>query len=77
MGQNMKKLFLLSPDDIRRMRKLIHHLDRALCELIELKRVTTFDDQRQHYTPGECDLIEDASFIENQLEFHFKNNPDF
>ena len=77
MAQKMKKLFLLTPADIKHMQKLVRHLDRALCELVEIKRITTFDDQRRHYTPGECDLLEEASFIEHQLEFPLKGNSDF
>jgi hypothetical protein len=77
MAQKMKKLFLLTPADIKRMRKLVRHLDRALCELVEIKRVTTFDDQRRHYSPGECDLIEESAFVEYQLEFQLKDNSDF
>lgn len=74
MGNELKNLFLLTPADLKRMRKLVRHLDRALRELVELKRVTTFDDLRQSFPPHEADLIEESSFIEHQLAFHLKND---
>lgn len=77
MNKEIKNLFLLTPADIKRIRKLVRHLDRALSELIELKRITTFDDQRELYPPHESDLLEELSFIERQLEFDLKQNQNF
>lgn len=78
MGQEKQDLFLLTPREIKRMRKLVRHLERALRELIELKRITTFDDLRESFPPHESDLIEEASFIERQLASRFeKRNKDF
>jgi hypothetical protein len=74
MGSELKSLFLLTPADLKRMRKLIRHLDRALRELVELKRITTFDDLRESFPPHESDLIEESSFIEHQLAFHLKKD---
>ena len=60
------------------MRKLVRHLERALRELIELKRITTFDDLRESFPPHESDLIEEASFVERQLASRLKDrNQDF
>jgi len=67
-----KKLYLLTPTEIKRIRKLVRHLERALQELVEMKRITTFDDLRESFPPCESDLIEESSF-ENQLAFHFQN----
>lgn len=69
MKSELKNLYLLTPADLKRMRKLVRILDRALAELVELKRITTFDDQRPSYPPHESDLAEEASFIEQQLVF--------
>jgi hypothetical protein len=78
MASELKNLYLLTPDDLKRIRKLVRHLDRALRELVELKRITTFDDLRESFPPHESDLIEEASFIEHQLEFRLKKeNQDF
>jgi hypothetical protein len=78
MGKEIKNLFLLTSSDIRRIRKLVRHLDRALRELVELKRVTTFDDERDFYPSHESDLIEQASFIEHQLRFRLnQDNQEF
>ncbi len=78
MGKERKDLFLLSPREIKRMRKLVRHFERALQELIELKRITTFDDLRESYPPHESDLIEEASFVERQPASRFeKRNQDF
>lgn len=71
MKSELKNLYLLTPADLKRMRRLVRTLDRALIELIELKRVTTFDDERPSCPPHESDLIEEASFIEHQLVFPF------
>jgi hypothetical protein len=77
MANELKNLFLLTQTDIKRMRKLVHHLERALSELIELKRVTTFDQAIDPYPPHESDLIEEASFVSQQLAFHLKEKNDF
>ena len=77
MRKKSKQIYLLTPQDLKRISKLVRHLERAISELAELRRVTTHDDPRSHYTPNECDIIEEASFIKRQLEFQFKNNPNF
>lgn len=64
-----KSIYLLTSADIRRIRRLTKTLESALAELIELRRVTTFDDPRYHPTPHECDLIDEQSLLEYQLEF--------
>ncbi len=63
-----KNLYLMTPADIKRLRKLVRVLEKAIAELVELKRITTFDDQRNYHPPFESDLIEEQSFIEYQLE---------
>ncbi len=77
MKNSQKNLFLLTPLDIRRMQKLVRHLESAIAEIIELKRITTFDDQRRHYSPAESDLIEEVSFFEQQIPFNFGNDSKF
>jgi hypothetical protein len=72
MPNEMKNLFLLTSQDLKRIRKLTRHLDRALQELIQIKRITTFDDLRESYPPHQSDLAEEASFIEQQLAFWMK-----
>ncbi len=71
-----KKLYLLTPKDIRKIRSLVKILEKAIVELAELKRITTFDDDRRFYTPHESDLIEEQYFLEKQLEF-FPSEDDF
>lgn len=78
MPNEIKNLFILTPMDLKRIRKLVRHLDRALQELVELKRITTFDDVRESYPEHESDLIEESSFIEHQLGFRLRReNPEF
>jgi hypothetical protein len=74
--QKNKNLHLLAQEDIRKIKKLVRILEKALVELVELKRVTTFDDERNHYTPHASDLIEEQSYLEYQLEF-FPTKTDF
>ena len=77
MPSELKTLYLLSPADLKRMRKLVRLLDRALAELVVQKRITTFDDDRRSYPPCESDLIEEASFIDYQLAFPFIDKRDY
>lgn len=73
MARN-KNQFLLTSQDVRRIRKLTKTLELALADLIELRRITTFDDIRHHPNPYECDLIEEQSFLEYQIEFPTDNS---
>lgn len=75
MAKN-KNIYLLTSQDLRRIKKLARTLEMALAELIELKRITTLDDERRHYSPSESDLLEEQSFLEYQLEF-FPRNSEF
>lgn len=78
MGHEKQALFLLTPTEIKRMRKLVRHLERALQEIIELKRITTFDDLRESFPQHESDLIEEASFVRRNIAIQFKKrNQDF
>lgn len=74
MRSETKNLFLLTPADIKRVRKLVRYLDLSLRELIELKRITTFDDEREFYSAHESDLIEESSFLEDQLKFRLNHD---
>ncbi len=73
MGQKREDLFLLTPKEIKRMQKLVRHLERALTELIEIKRIATLDDLRASFPPHESDFIEEASFIEYELKTRLEN----
>lgn len=78
MKSETKNLFLLTSADIKRVRKLVRHLDSAIRELIELKRITTFEDERDFYSAHESDLIEESSFVEYQRTFRLnQDNQDF
>lgn len=77
MANELKKLFLLTPADLKRLRKLVRRLDDAITELIELKRITTFDDLREHYPPAESDFVEETSFVEYQYTFPIGDSRDF
>ena len=77
MADELKNLYLLTPADLKKMRRLIRHLDKALAELCELKRVVTFDQRPNPYPPHESDFIEEASFIEHQLNFCLQDNQEF
>jgi len=74
MASELKNLYLLTPSDLKRLRRLVRHLDKALAELIELKRITTFDADRESFPPHESDLIEETSFIEHQLAFQIRES---
>lgn len=74
MRSETKNLFLLTNADIKRIRKLVQHLDLALRELFELKRITTFDDERTFYSAHESDLIEESSFVGDQLKFQMNQD---
>lgn len=64
----MKNIYILSNTDIKKLKQLTRILEKALVELIELRRVTNFDDNvRNYYPPAESDLIEERSFLEYQL----------
>lgn len=77
MANELKNLFLLTTADLKRIRKLVRHLDKALAELIELKRITTFDDLRESYPPHESDFIEETAFLEYQYTFPVGDTSDF
>jgi hypothetical protein len=69
-----KNLYLLTPKDLRKIRNLVRILEKAITEIAELNRITTFDDQRRSYQPHESDLIEEQYFLEKQLEFFSREN---
>lgn len=74
MSKNLKNLYLLTPADIRKIRQLAGTFEKALIELTRLRRITTLDDDREHHPPFASDLIEEASFIEYQLDFFSTQN---
>lgn len=71
-------MYLLTNADIRKVRKFTRLLERAIIEIIELKKVRTIDDvARNYYPPGESDFTEEKSFLEYQLKLNFPTNEDF
>ena len=61
----MKKSYLLENQDIRRIRKMIRLLEKAIVEIVELKKLVA--PKTDPFAPGQTDLIEETHFIEQQL----------
>ena len=62
----MKKSYLLENQDIRRIRKMIRLLEKAIVEIVELKKLVA--PKIDPFAPGQTDLIEETHFIEQQLD---------
>ena len=63
----MQNLYLLDKQDIKRIREMVDLLEKAVQEIIELKQITTV--KTDPYAAAQSDLIEEESFIEQQLDF--------
>lgn len=66
MGKRIKNSYVLDAADIRRLRRMIRLLEKAVVEIVLLKRLVPPDTDP--YAPAQTDLIEEASFIEHQLD---------
>lgn len=74
----MKKSYLLENRDIRRIRKMVRILENAIIEIVELKKLVA--PKTDPFAPAQTDLIEEAYFIERQLDLfaaeHFDSYPE-
>lgn len=74
----MKKSYLMENQDIRRIRKMVRLLEKAIVEIIELKKLVA--PKTDPFAPAQTDLIEETHFIEQQLDFfareHFESYQD-
>lgn len=59
----MKKQYLINTDDLKRLRKMIKILDRAIMEIIQIKQLKT--EIADNYGPAQSDLVEEEGFASN------------
>ena len=69
----MKKNYLIEPSDIKRIRKMIRLIEKAVVEIILLKELRP--PETNNFAPAQTDVIEESYFVERQLElFQYAKN---
>lgn len=66
MGKRIKNSYVLDVADIRRLRHMIRLLEKAVVEIVLLKKLAPPDTDP--YAPAQTDLIEEAYLINQQLD---------
>ena len=66
MGKNIKNSYVLDIGDIRRLRHMIRLLEKAVVEIVLLKKLDP--PATDPFAPAQTDLIEEAYFIDQQLD---------
>jgi hypothetical protein len=66
MGRHVKSQYVLDIHDIRRLRHMIRLLEKAIVEIVLLKKLTP--PAIDPFAPAQTDLIEETHFIEQQLD---------
>lgn len=62
----IKNTFCLDISDVRRLRHMIRLLEKAVVEIVLLKKLQP--PTTDPYAPAQTDLIEETHFIEQQLD---------
>ncbi len=62
----MKNIYLLDARDLKRLRHMARLLERAITEIVELKKLVP--PSTDPFAPAQSDLIEEAHFVEQQLD---------
>jgi len=65
MGK-VKSTYVLDINDIRRLRHMIKLLEKAVVEIVLLKKLEA--QPTNPFAPAQTDLIEETHFIEQQLD---------
>ncbi|NJL26305.1 MAG: hypothetical protein HC902_14930 [Calothrix sp. SM1_5_4] len=65
-GRGSWHSYVLDVADIRRLRHMIRLLEKAVVEIVFLKKLAPPDTDP--YAPAQTDLIEEACFIDQQLD---------
>ena len=60
------KQYLLNGKDVRKIKRMVRLLDKALAEIVQLKALRDPDEPFPH-PPAQSDLIEESWFVEQQL----------
>lgn len=66
MNKRVKSSYVLDVADIRRLRHMVRLLEKAVVEIVLLKKLAP--PETDPYAPAQSDLIEEADFIGKQLD---------
>jgi hypothetical protein len=68
----MQKIYILTPTELKTIKKIVGLLENALIELI---RTHQFKPDLERYPPAHSDLVEEEYFRRNQLKLFDSDEP--